>query len=149
MTFDHQCDFKCVPASCPAARAFVTDCLAALVTAERLADARLATSEYACNAITHSGGGTFRVGILIDPKQVSIHIIDSLPGATAPHNRPGVTHDTEGGRGLPLVAASTDECAQLPARECGCTPGAAGWCCSFRINRAAQTPCEPAMEVTR
>jgi anti-sigma regulatory factor (Ser/Thr protein kinase) len=149
MAFDLQQVFESVPASCPAARRFVADSLAPLVSQARLDDVRLATSEYATNTIEHTAGGPFTIGILIEPKHVTVHIVGSLPGETIPQVRPGVAHESEGGRGLPLVAATTDECAQLAARECGCTPDAAGWCCWFRINRPAHTPCEPPAEVTR
>jgi anti-sigma regulatory factor (Ser/Thr protein kinase) len=143
--------FPAVPQACGEARRFVGAALSDVI-GDRLYDAKLATSEYAGNAIKYAAGGKFKVAIDVGDRHVIVHIVDGGSGATIPQVRPEVTPDQEGGRGLPLVVACTDATGCVEASACCCSPHAGGWCCWFRINRpAAPTTLFPAchaLEVT-
>ncbi|MEU9161250.1 ATP-binding protein [Streptomyces sp. NPDC048424] len=94
--------------SARAVRQFVGDTLAGWGVFERRDDIRLCASELAANAVLHGAppGREFSVRLTREAEGLWIEVRDSGPGHPVP-GRPG--SETEGGRGLSMVAALADE----------------------------------------
>jgi len=90
--------FASVPSSVAAARAFVAEVLGDL-PGELCADAALAVSELATNAIVHAGSD-FEVRIERDGSRVTVRVADSGPGG--PEVRSPQATEAHG-RGLQIV----------------------------------------------
>ncbi len=126
--------FAATPASCGEARQFVAASLADVVTDEEIYDVKVATAEYATNAIRYAGGGKFTIAIELTSAFVTVHVIDAGEGTTAPKDRQEQAgHGSEGGRGRPLVAVMAEATGVETAAACAGT--AAGVCCWFRFTR--------------
>lgn len=129
--------FEAAPASSGQARQFVGALLHDVISDDRLWDVKVATAEYASNAIEHAGSG-FTVVVDVSPAAVTVHVVDVGSGGTsAPRTcLEEVDHASERGRGRFLVDALADETGVHPAAEC-CSPGTPGWCCWFRFTLAS------------
>jgi anti-sigma regulatory factor (Ser/Thr protein kinase) len=134
--------FQASPTEAAHVRQFLASSLTGLVLPDRVDDAVLAGDELAVNVIRYTPG-TFTIGIDVEDRFVTVHVVDSGGGVTVPQAR-AVTQESEGGRGLPIVEAVTDGCGCVQASRCCCATSATGWCSWFRINRPSSPAVLPA-----
>ncbi|MFJ8544787.1 ATP-binding protein [Streptomyces sp. NPDC093586] len=97
--------------SVPAARAFTREALADWGVRERADDVLLCVSELATNALLHGvpPGRGFLLRLLPYADGVRVEVHDSGDGVPAVPLTPGVSQESEGGRGLLLVAELADK----------------------------------------
>jgi anti-sigma regulatory factor (Ser/Thr protein kinase) len=99
-----------------AARAEVRRLTGGALSPERLADARLATSELVTNSLIHVGDGCVTVWAGVDDRRLRVEVHDDGPGIAPDVFWAAPRPDRLGGRGLALVRLITDRCGHSRAR---------------------------------